>query len=120
VRRGIKSGTDADLLEMFLEFNSRYFGGRLKVPLKLVFESINGLGQTYRFRVHGKRRSRNDLFGIRISTRLRWSRRMWMGTLLHEMVHLEQGLRYNCGWRGRRFNQRMRELALMGAFDGLW
>lgn len=88
--------------------------------MRLSFTAMNGLGKTSRCRVAGKRRSRNDNFGIRISSKLRWSRRLWMGTLIHELVHLEQQLKYSCGPRGKKFNRRILELAVAGAFDGLW
>ena len=45
---------------------------------------------------------------------------MGEGTLVHEMVHLEQGNKYSCGIMGKRFNGRMRQLALIGCFDGIW
>lgn len=117
-----KLWTNSDLMEMFLEYNSRYFDNRLKKPANLCFAPIGGLGHCFRYRIVGRelRRHEREPFGIHISSVLRKSRRQWLLTLIHEMVHLEQGNRYSCGLRGRRFNRRMRELAMAGAFDGLW
>lgn len=113
--------TNADLMEMFLEYNSRYFGGKLRTPASLSFASLDGLGHCFRYRhLYGPHKGEEELFGIHIGKDLRDSRRQWLLTLIHEMVHLEQGNRYSCGLRGKRFNKRMRELALAGAFDGLW
>ena len=109
-----------DLMEEFLRLDKLYFGGKLPIPLRIAFAPIDGLGHTFRYRTVGKRRSKEDRFGIHISIKLRFSRRLWEQTLIHELVHLEQRLKYSCGLRGKRFNKRMRELTIAGAFDGLW
>ena len=111
--------TNADLMDSFNEFNIKYFGNKLKTPDRLAFVPLDGLGYTFRYR-KGKRRSKNDTFGIHISSKIRFSKRLWIGTLLHEMTHLEQGNKYSCGARGWKFNYRMCELASMGAFNGVW
>lgn len=115
-----KRFTNADLMEFFEIYADRYFGGNLQRPANLSFASIPGLGHTFRYRIAGKRRSKGDSFGIHISNKLRYSRRLWATTLLHEMVHLEQQNAYGCGIRGKHFNDRMAELAVAGAFNGLW
>jgi hypothetical protein len=111
--------TNGDLLDSFNELNHKYFGNKLKTPDRLAFFPIEGLGHTFRFR-KGKRRSKNDTFGIHISSKLRFSKRLWLGTLIHEMTHLEQGNKYSCTARGRVFNWRMVELAVGGIFYGVW
>ena len=109
---------NADLRRWFDLFNARYFGGRLEVD-RIEFATMRGLGHTSRVRVH-HRRSKDDKWWIRISREYRGSSRISKGTLLHEMVHVEQRCMYSCGPRGRHFNRRMRELAALGAFDGIW
>jgi len=109
-----------DLMKEFLRLDKKYFDGELPMPLHLAFTPINSLGYTFRYRTPGKRRSKEDRFGIHISTKLRFSRRLWASTLIHEMVHLEDSLKHSCGKTGRYFNKRMRELAAMRAFDGIW
>ena len=111
---------DNGLMEEFLRLDKQYFGGRLPMPLTIAFRNIEGLGHTFRYRKPGQKRSKEDRFGIHISSKLRWSKRMWKMTLCHEMVHLEQRNEYSCGPRGKRFNGRMRQLSFQGAFDGLW
>jgi hypothetical protein len=108
-----------DLMEEFLRLDKLYFGGKLPMPLRIAFEPIDGLGHTFRFRTLGKRRSKDDRFGIHISPKIRFSKTLWLGTLIHECVHLEQRNKYSCGIRGKHFNNRMRELSLQGAFDGI-
>src|SRR5665213_872208 len=111
--------TNTDLREVFDTYNDAYFDGKLECN-HITFADMYPLGKTTRLRAPGKRRSEKDLFSIKINKNLRHSRRLWATTLLHEMVHLEQRNRYSCGLRGRRFNARMVELAVTGAFDGIW
>ena len=115
------SWKNEDLLEAFDLFNSRYFRGGLTRPVILAFRPLDGLGHTFRLRsIYKAHRSKGDSFGITISRELRYSRRLWATTLLHEMVHLEQGNLFSCSLRGRHFNRRMKQLASDGAFNGLW
>jgi hypothetical protein len=109
--------TNGDLLREFKRLNAKYFGSHLEV-LNIAFAPIDGLGHTFRYRTVGKRRSQADQFGIHVSREIQFSRRLWVGTLLHEMVHLEQ--RNRCSCNGQRFNERMRELAAAGAFNKIW
>jgi len=112
--------TNADLRKEFDRIKKLYFDDTMPNPRTIRFDPIDGLGYTFRYRTPGKRRSKDDDFGIQISIKLRYSRRLWLGTLVHEMVHLEGGNKYSCGIRGKRFNGRMRQLALTGCFDGIW
>lgn len=115
-----KLWTNSDLRKEFDRLKKLYFDETMPNPRTIRFEPIDGLGRTFRYRNPGKRRSKDDDFGIQISRKLRYSRRLWLGTLVHEMVHLEQRNKYSCGIRGKRFNGRMRQLALTGCFDGIW
>lgn len=111
--------TDANLDNAFRDFNDKYFGGKLAV-LYVRFQDLDGsLGHTKAYRPLNRRRA-GDQYGIRIAKTLRDSRRLWLGTLIHEMVHVEQRNRYSCNVGGWKFNNRMKELANLGAFNGLW
>jgi hypothetical protein len=114
----VKKWTNAYLMQEFLRLDKKFFSGKLPIPLSLRFCPIDGLGYTFRYRTVGKRRSNNDRFGIQISPKLRFSKKLWYSTLVHEMVHLEQRLKYSC--YGKRFDDRMKELAAAGIFKGIW
>ena len=45
---------------------------------------------------------------------------IWQSTLLHEMVHVEQWKVPTKQAHGNKFNKRMKQLANLGAFRGLW
>ena len=111
--------TNADLREWFDIYNRLYFGGKLECN-HITYVDMFWLGKTTRLRRPGRRRSQQDSFTIKISKRFRDSRRLSIGTLVHEMVHLEDRCHYSCGLRGKHFNRRMLELAKAGAFDGIW
>jgi hypothetical protein len=114
--------TNDDLWEWFHLFNSRYFGGKLS-PLHINFADLSSkhaIGHTGRYRTLYGKRSQEDRFYIEIDRSLNQSRALACQTLLHEMVHLEQKNKYSCGLRGHKFNNRMKELAAAGAFNGLW
>ena len=115
-----KIWNNSDMVKEFHRLNDRYFDGKLPIPVRIAFVPLVNLGHTFRYRTMGKRRTKNDKFGIHISNKLRYSRRLWYSSLVHELVHLEQRNQYSCGVRGKRFNGRMRQLALWGAFDGIW
>lgn len=117
-----KDYKDSDLWEWFHLFNSRYFEGRLD-PLTIKYKDLSckeSIGHTGRYRTLGKKRSQEDRFYIEIDKTLRRSRSLSCTTLLHEMVHLEQKNRFSCGTGGHKFNNRMKQLAAAGAFNGLW
>ena len=117
-KKPVKKWTNADLMREFLRLDKKFFGGKLPLPLSLRFCQMEGLGHTFRYRTVGKRRSKDDSFGIQISPKIRFSRKLWYSTLVHEMVHLEQRLKYSC--YGKRFDDRMKELAAAGIFKGIW
>ena len=54
---------------------------------------------------------------IAINARDRRSERLWRGTLLHEMVHMELPDQIH---HGKKFEVRMVKLANSGAFKGIW
>lgn len=111
--------TNADLREWFDTYNERYFGGELEC-VRITYSKMYPLGRTARIRTPGKRRSQDDRFAIHINRGQRGSRRQSVSSLLHEMVHLEQRCKYSCGLRGYHFNERMKKLAVAGAFNGIW
>ena len=47
-------------------------------------------------------------------------RRYIESTLLHEMVHVEQWKLPRKQAHGRKFQKRMKQLAAVGAFNGIW
>jgi hypothetical protein len=115
-----KRSENAHLFAEFDRLNRLYFGGKLEFG-RLTFADLGGnLGHTVRYRKTPPRRSHEDTFGILIDNATRGMRRVWLGTLLHEMVHLEQKNKYSCGVGGRVFNARMKELAAAGALNGVW
>lgn len=110
-----------DLYEAFDLYNRRYFGGTLPEPAFIHFGDLRGfLGHTGRVRTPGARRSKEDKFSITIGRQLRSSRRLWLTTLIHEMVHVKQKNKYSCGPNGKHFNREMIGLANAGALNGLW
>jgi hypothetical protein len=115
----VTTWTDEDLLQEFNRLNKKYFEGSLSV-VYVRFERIarkGCIGHTKAFRQTGARA--NDKYAIKISPEIQHMRSFWMGTLIHEMVHVEQRNRYSCGL-GRKFNARMKQLAAAGAMDGFW
>lgn len=46
--------------------------------------------------------------------------RIWSIVLLHEMVHVEQRHDIRKKYHGRKFQNRMKQLAALGAFEDLW
>jgi hypothetical protein len=116
-----RTWSNRDLQQYYDLYNEWYFDGRLPPLVTLRFGYLgNMLGHTSRFRRLKARCSAGDGFGIVIALRDKDSRRHWLLTLVHEMVHVEQRLCHDCDARNRKFNGRMRGLAAEGAFDGLW
>ena len=110
-----------DLIDFYELYNKLYFGNKLPPLVCLKFMNMKHvLGRTSRFRLDKHHRSQKDTFGIFIDKSQRHSRRLWAMTMVHEMVHVEDRCRHSCSLRGRYFNRRMLELAVAGAFDGLW
>lgn len=113
---------DSDLWEWFHLFNSRYFARKLN-PLTIQFKDLShksALGHTGRYRVLYGKKDQEERFYIEVDKTLNRSRSLACQTLLHEMVHLEQKNKYSCSVGGWVFNNRMKELAAAGAFNGLW
>ena len=100
--------------ECYNALNSNFFKGKLP-PLRVYWNwKRSSLGATA-----FDRESKRPLF-ITLNPHYRYLDRIWLPTLLHEMVHVEQ-------WRlpikdkhGVKFISRMRKLARDGAFDSLW
>jgi hypothetical protein len=122
-----------DLSTAFKEFNKRYFGKSLDSNIEVSFKRMNVLGRTktvwFQRPVTAKERKENGLNKtaiacyyiprIWISEEIRFSPRLCIQTLLHEMVHAEDMTR-GCGPNWNRFNKRMLKLAKQGAFNGWW
>lgn len=113
--------TNRDLHHCYNLFRSRYFGNRIPPATGLVFLRFGtlhkGLGRTAVFRSHTPN---PRIYGITIDREIRWSRRLWAMTLLHEMVHVEQRCEFSCSINGHRFNRRMKQLSQLGAMNGIW
>lgn len=118
-----KRWSNANLMEHFLLFNRRYFDGRLPKPIFIEFSKKRGLlGEARRYRFDEG--NKHDVtpgwyWSITINERIRFSRSVWARTLFHEMVHMEFP-EAKCGLYSQRFNRRMKKLAKVGAFSGLW
>lgn len=120
---GCQRWAASDLWALFYFYNETYFGKRLPIPLAISFAKFpnKALGRTVPVKIRCPGNTGTSYgYKIELGQQIRWSRRLWAATLLHEMVHLEQRNRYSCGLRGKKFNQRMLELAQSGAFDALW
>jgi hypothetical protein len=121
------------LQNAFRDLNKWYFGNKLDPSINVTFASIRPLGRTKNVWVQRpvspKERRENGLSKealacyyrprIFISDKLKFSSRLAVGTLLHEMVHAED-MRQGCGPNWNRFNRRMLKLAKDGAFNGWW
>ena len=114
------------LEKMFWDINSLYFHfGKKKLATLLGVEWANlkglGVNREYRTLFPGKPWVRTT-YKILIDRRQKFARRVWVGTLIHEMAHFKlQGVdksRLSCG--SRMFNKEMKRLANLGAFNGIW
>jgi hypothetical protein len=104
-------GTDWNLLQFYQFFNKRYFSNRLPKDMPVAFRKIDTLGNTV---IH--RQTFRPLY-IQVSDKLRFSSRLAMGTVLHEMVHVAHPKkRGHRGW----FDKEMLKLVKRGAMNGLW
>ena len=101
-------------------WNCRYF--RSKLPDIPVYWSTKefsprgrgALGCTY---LHGETKKP---LKILLNPKYKSSSRVWMGTLLHEMVHVQQWRVPHKQMHGNKFNKRMKQLAAQGAFRAIW
>jgi hypothetical protein len=106
-------GNDHDLRMLYLHLNKKYFSNKLPkdMPVRFAATPVN-LGTTV---IHTQ--TFRPLF-IKISKKLRFSRRLSEGTLLHEMVHVKHPERRGC--KDVAFEKEMMALARKGAFRGIW
>ena len=98
--------------------NQRYFGNQLpKVPVRFVNDMAEGVMGYYMY--PGSKAERGNNPGeIRLSSAFRKWSVIWIGTLIHEMVHVElrdRRIRHH----GYVFQRRMKELVNAGAFKDL-
>ena len=104
-------GTDWNLREMYRYFNRKYFSNRLPKDMPVSFRKINTLGNTI---IHPQ--TFRPLY-IQITDRIRFSSRLSMATVLHEMLHVAHPeKRGHRGW----FDKEMLKLVKRGAMNGLW
>lgn len=111
------------LEEIFHIANSRYFGSRLKnVKIRWQKKSKmppHAIGNT--ISEHGAVPKGTRKFEIWISEDVKRFGSFTIMTVLHEMVHVQQWNKVtNKTCHGRLFNKRMKQLANLGAFNGLW
>lgn len=97
--------------------NSRYWRNRLpKVeilwPKYMLKEKPPLIAQT----VGGKKRAE----AIHFNPKYKNASTIWLRTLIHEMVHVEQWDVPLSRCHGNKFEKRMKHLASVGAFRGLW
>jgi len=126
--------TNRALQIWFRKLNRDYFKNTLDPDIRVSFKSIRVLGRTKRVWFQRpattKERRENGLNKtaiacyyiprIWIAEKIRFSPRLAITTLLHEMVHAEN-MGISChGPNWNRFNQRMLDLAKAGAFNGWW
>lgn len=111
------------LQENFHLLNSRYFRGRLK---NVTVKWKNGGWKDGR-RIATTWSQLGDVpkgtrkFTIEIDSALKKYHAFTISTLIHEAVHVEQWDKVSTkACRGRLFNKRMKQLAVKGAFNGLW
>lgn len=106
--------------EIYNEYNVRWFGGDLpKIPVRWgdprKFSRREGKATLAVTNFDGKR-AVEIVFAPRLRKNREWQ--LIRFTLLHECCHVV--LPHNVADHGRAFNNKMRELANAGAFDGLW
>jgi hypothetical protein len=106
--------------EIYNLFNDRYFRGRLP-DIPVVWSKTQYKKISNRKSLGGTEFSGKPLKPIRIilNPRYRSADVIWVGTLLHEMVHVEQWRLPRSQAHGRRFNKRIKQLVNQGAYRGL-
>ena len=110
------------LEEIFHAANSRYFRSRLKnVKIKWGRDLPKSSMAVTRSQ-HGKVPAGTRKFFIEVDPGLRKYRAVTILTVIHELVHVEQWDRVpqHHSHHGRIFQNRMKDLAAKGAFNGLW
>lgn len=103
-----KKPTDKDLKACYLRFNKKFFGGRLPKDLRVRFKKMRkeDLGYTRYF-------GRTPVV-ICINP---GPYQLVMGTLLHEMCHVNLPTRVQ---HGKEFQNEMLRIAKLGAFKDIW
>jgi hypothetical protein len=103
--------TNDDLQWIYKVANHMYFNNALP-DLPVRFARMRALGVT---KVEHKKPCTPHY--IRINEKLRWSRALCVGTVLHEMCHVERPVfKGHQPWHDRR----MLQLAKAGALNGIW
>jgi hypothetical protein len=104
-------GTDWNLRDFYRRFNKKYFSNSLPKDMPVSFRNIPTLGNTV---IH--KQTFRPLY-IQITNRIRFSSRLCMGTVLHEMIHVAHPeKRGHRGW----FDKEMLRMVKRGAMNGLW
>jgi predicted SprT family Zn-dependent metalloprotease len=113
-----RSGFPKDLYEYW---NRRFFRGRLPdIPVywsKTEYSSgrrKSKMGSTW------LNHETKKPVKITLNPKYRDARAIWQGTLLHEMVHVQQWRVPEKQAHGRKFHKRMKQLAAAGAFNAFW
>lgn len=109
-----------NLKRLYDDYNRRYFDNKLPKQARIVpsrrMPKRSALGTTEYNPKYGE-----QAFCVKINYKLEKMLDIAKLTLLHEMCHIKL-LNYekNSFIHGKQFNQEMRRLANIGAFDGLW
>lgn len=100
---------DRELQKVFREYNRRWFDNSLPDDVDCLFSPVD------------------DCYGLVLQTEGNWllqinpkyamEGRLWRLTLLHEMSHLRL---HPYRLHGKKFQEEMKRLAVMGAFRLLW
>lgn len=114
--------TNQDLKEIVNLANSRYFRNRLKnITIRWARDKeIRSQSLAVTRSPHGKVEGPRE-FQILLSRDLKRMSGAAVMTILHELVHVEQWDKVTeRTMHGRKFQKRMKQLAVRGAFNGLW
>jgi hypothetical protein len=106
--------------EFYDRANENFFDGKLP-KVKIRWSKKSGgkwgpleMGITY------IKSGGGDASQISLNPKYRNQSSLWCLSLLHEMVHVEQRELPEEEMHGDKFHERMRELAVSGAFDPFW
>lgn len=101
-------------------WNSRYFRGKLP-DIPVGFSEKYHKSRTQRRTMGGTLMTGDPLKPIRIVLNPRYKDAfvIWAGTLMHEMVHVEQWKLPRRLAHGRKFNKRIKQLVSLGAYKNL-
>ena len=106
--------------EVYNLLNARYFRGKLP-DLPVVWAKAYYSKQANRTGMGGTVFIGNPLKPIKIMLNPKYkdANVIWVGTLLHEMVHVEQWKLPRSQAHGRKFNKRIKQLVACGAYRNL-